>query len=402
MGAIGYIRQSRRADLDVALSYDVQLAAIRRMAAADGLDPDDVTILSDMGRSGAGGKERLRPAYQELLAAIDRGAVTHVYALTMSRVARSLTELSRFYDLCVKHGIRVRFDKEGEIRFDTPDGKLRANIIGSVYEFERDLAVERAKDNAKERRRRGERMGRAPYGDKPGESIEAVIAAYRKAGSYNGAAVELNNQQIATRLGRPWTGTSVRVVVARHAPGEAPRAPKRGAKATSPFMLYRMLRCPYDRRMLTGSRDGRGDRDVVYRCHGAEGDPAHPRPYRIRERAVLEWLPAEYETYAERVMPKAIERAGDEDRRAALEDQRRAVGDALTVRAYTVQEAAAKIATIEAELEALDDAASILEVPAMDWTWPAGDIRKVLIALAEAIDLDDAFRPARVAWRIAA
>ena len=33
MTAIGYIRQSRRADLDVALSYDAQLVAIQRLAA---------------------------------------------------------------------------------------------------------------------------------------------------------------------------------------------------------------------------------------------------------------------------------------------------------------------------------------------------------------------------------
>ncbi|MGZ6328963.1 MAG: hypothetical protein ACXWN2_09690, partial [Candidatus Limnocylindrales bacterium] len=66
MTAIGYIRQSRRADLDLALSYDSQLAAIHRLAQRDGIARDQITILADMGRSGGRGKERLRAGYQSL------------------------------------------------------------------------------------------------------------------------------------------------------------------------------------------------------------------------------------------------------------------------------------------------------------------------------------------------
>lgn len=104
MTAIGYIRQSRRADLDVALSRYSQLAAIQRMATADGVD---VQIMEDLGRSGGRGKERLRPAYQQLLSAIEAGGVDAVYAISLTRLARSTSELIRVADLAQDHGVRL-------------------------------------------------------------------------------------------------------------------------------------------------------------------------------------------------------------------------------------------------------------------------------------------------------
>ena len=54
-----------------------------------------------------------------------------------------------------------------------------ANIVAAIAlfaAFVRDMAVEAAIENAEERRRRGERMGRIPYGDRPGDQPDKVIA----------------------------------------------------------------------------------------------------------------------------------------------------------------------------------------------------------------------------------
>lgn len=397
MTAIGYIRQSRRADLDVALSYDSQLGAILRMAERDGITPDSVRILTDMGRSGAGGKERLRAGYQEVLEALNSGSVDVIYALSLTRLARSTPELYRVAQLAQERGVRLSFAKEGLLDPTTPLGKAQFGMMAVFAEFERDLAVERAKDNAAVRRARGQRMGRVPYGDRPGDVPDAVVAAWREAGSLNGAALLLNERKVPSHLGRAWNGTSVRLIVQRHAPGLLPRHTARGVKPSSPFLLYRLLRCSCGTTM-TASRDGRGNRDVVYRCHAADSRPEHHRPYRIREAAVLPWIQAE----AARFRPdwSVLRSAGADEERARLEDQRRAVGDAVVIRALTLAEAEVRIAAIEDRLATLDDRVVVRELPSIDWTKPPAVVNKVLRAFWRSVDLDEQMRPVRADWRV--
>lgn len=410
MSAIGYIRQSRRADLDVALSYDSQLAAIHRLAQRDGIDPSDVRILADMGRSGAAGKERLRPAYRELLSAISaNGHGTTVYALSMSRLARSLDELRRVYAIAAERGVRIVFDKEGEIAFGSAVGKLHATLVGAVYEFERELAVDRARENVRVRRDRGERMGRLAYGQRPGEDLGAVLAAYREAGSYNGAATLLNDRDVPawrrtrspgtideTRAGR-WTGTSVRLVVQREAPELAPEHPRRGVagKGGVSFVLGGLLTCSCGRRM-TGYHHKSG-RLVRYKCHGAETDRAHPRPYSVNESAVLPWVMEE----AARVrLPESVSTAETSRRRDALEAQRAHVTRLALVPGVDLATVQAQLGAIDSELAGLDVAASVVDVPTIDWTWPTEAVNSVLRTFWSNVVMDEGMTPSRADWRL--
>jgi DNA invertase Pin-like site-specific DNA recombinase len=398
MRAVGYIRQSRRADLDVALSYDSQLNAIRRMAERDGIDPEAVTILADMGRSGGSGKERQRAAYQELLAGIADGSIGTIYALSMSRLARSVKELLRVYEAAADHGIRIVYDKEGEARFDTPDGKMRATILAAVYEFERDLSVERARDNVRIRRARGDQMGRIPYGSKPGEDPEVVADAYRATGSLNGAAMKLNADGLPSPLGRLWSGTGVRMVLQRHAPEILPRRTTKGAKPSAPFYLYRLLRC-HCGRLLTASRDLRQpNKQIVYRCHAASVIPDHG-PYRLTEGAILPWVKAE----AARLRTPDGVQLGERnaERRAELEEDRRRLGVRYQARELTDDEYHVSVGSIDSHLEGLIDQEQAVEIPAIDWTWPAKELNAALRALWEYIELDATMRPVRAKWRVA-
>lgn len=401
MKAIGYIRQSRRADLDVALSYDAQLAAIHKLAERDGLDPDFVRILADMGRSGAAGKESKRSGYLEVVAAVAAGDVDAVYALSMTRLARSTVELYKLAASAATSGVRLVFSKEGTLDPGSPIGKAQFGLMAVFSEFERDLAVERAKDNVAERRKRGDRMGRIPYGDRPGDRPDLVVAAFRDGGSLSAAALDLNERHIRSHLGRDWTPPAVRLVVSRYAPELLPRRVSRGVKPVSPFRLFRLLRC-HCGRLMTASRDGRGTRDVVYRCHSANVTPGHG-PYRVQEGDVLPWIKAEAGRFNARKEGDLAERAERaEADRQRLEDQRRAVGDALVLRAYTPEMAAAKVAEIEAALTALDEERIVTEIPAgIDWDgWDAKTINTVLSTYWTAVNLGPDLMPVGAEWRL--
>jgi len=403
--ALGYIRQSRRADLDVALSYDVQEAAIRRLAQRDGIDPANVRILADMGRSGAAGKEAKRPGYLEVVNAIDSGAIDTVYALSMTRLARSTVELYKLAALAAAHGVRLTFEKEGTMDPTSAMGKLQFGMMSTVAEFERDLAVERARGNVAERRARGERMGRLPYGEARGDDPAAVVAAYQEARSVNGAAKILNAGRLRTRLGRAWEGTTVRNIVARHAPELLPVRTARGVKAASPFLLFRLLRCPCGQ-IMTASRDRRPNRDVVYRCHRADARGDHPRPYRVQEAAVLPWIKDEIGRLR---LPETVEMAGDEAERGRLGDRRDGIGDAYAAGAYgPVGSSPAKaklterLAEIDAAMDELDTRNRALQVPAVDWDWPPAALNTALRSLVAYVELDTSMRPVRAEWRLPA
>ena len=243
MTSIGYIRQSRRADLDVALSPESQRAAIRRLAQADGIDPDSVQILSDLGRSGAAGKERFRAGYLDIRRMIDAGGLDTIYAVSLTRLARSMFELASLAQISVDHKVRLVFEKEGIYDPNDPGRKAFFGMASVFSEFERDLSVQRARDNIAVRRSRGDRMGRLPYGDKPGEDPALVLAAFQDGGSFHAAARILNAAKVPTSLGRQWSRSSVSHVLGRRYPDALPERTQIGRRERPPFVLFHLIRC---------------------------------------------------------------------------------------------------------------------------------------------------------------
>lgn len=399
MKAIGYIRQSRRADLDVALSPEQQRTDILRLAANDALAADEVTIFSDLGRSGGQGKERLRSGYRQVIEAIEAGGVHTVYAKALTRLARSVTELYRVLRIAQQQGTKIHTAKEGVMDPSTPIGKAQFGMLAVFAEFERDLAVERARDNVAARRARGERMGRAPYGERPGEDAAVVVRAFERSRSLNGTARWLNEQLIPSPLGRLWSGSGVRGVLQLHAAHLLPRRTTHGVKPSSPFVLYRLLRCPCGR-LLTASRDGRNNREPVYRCHAADADPAHQRPYRVRESQVMPWIRSEAGRLHTPDQVAVV--AADAAQREALLAQRERLGLAFTDGLLTREAAKAKADAIDAALSRLDDIEAVIDIPTIDWDWEPQALNAVLHALFESIELGPDMLPVRAVWRVPA
>jgi len=394
MTSIGYIRQSRRADLDVALSYDAQFVAIQKLAAGA-----PVEILKDMGRSGGRGKEYLRAGYQELLHRIEAGECSAVFALNLTRVARSVPELYRFMALAKEHAVRIVTVKEGVLDPTTATGKLTFGVYALLAEFVRDLAVESAAENIAVRRARGDRMGRLPYGDKPGEDPARVLAAYLEGKSLAQAARILNAAAVPSSLGRQWSRSAVSHVLERRYPYALPERTPIGRRERPPFVLFHLVRCSC-KTLLTGSRQRwrvGSPWAVIYRCHRAEASAEHPSPRMVPEGRVLDFVKAEV---ARLVVPEAVEMAANAEDAEHLQAERERVMFQHQHGWITDAAAEAAMVEIEARADALRATETIVAIPEIDWTWNAVDLNSILTALFVEIQMDEKMRPVEAVWRL--
>ena len=401
MGAIGYIRQSRRADQDAALSRSEQLEAIRRLAERDGRDPAAVEIHEDLGRSGGAGKERHRPGYLAVVAAVEGGSVDTIYSLSLTRLARSVPELYRLLHLAEEHGVRIVLAHEGPLDPRSPMGRAQFGMMAVFAEFERDLARERARENVAERRARGERMGHPFYGDRPGDDPGRVAAAYREAGTLSGAAAVLNAAGFPAYRGGRWTIRSVRLVLERLAPDELPRNEGKGRRPVPPFMFARLVRCGHKDGFLTGRHWGAS---IGYHCHRAATDRSHPKPAHVLERTLIDWAKGEAARFRP---PEAV--VLEQDRQAAARDKlaadRVVIDDMYLANGPTWRnEYRRRLAVLKADEDALDAAEAVrtIAVPqAIDWErWAPEDVNQVLRALWSEVRLDAEMRPVKAEWRV--
>jgi len=392
---VGYLRKSRVTN-DRDLSWATQEQHVRELAAEHG-DADRLLLLSDWNRSGRKGTNG-RPGYHQLVEMIEADRVSAVYSYSLSRLSRSIADFTRLAEACVQRGIPLRLAADKTLDFTTASGRFLVNVLASVAQMEAELAQERSRDTVATRRARGDRIGPSNYGESPGEDVAAIVAAYREAGSVLGAAKLLNVRRIPTRFGRPWSTTPVREILIRV--GAMPLRSRPGVKAAAPFFLYRLLRCHCGRTM-TGSRYRNGSDPVytTYRCIGGRTDVEHRRQS-ISERLLLPWVKAEAARF--RIPVTHVEvRERDERARLALEERRRRVISNFEDALIDKPERDAKILAIAEQMERMESADRLVEVPAaIDWTWPPEQVNAVLRALWERVELGLDLMPARFAWRV--
>lgn len=148
-----YARQS--VDKKDSLSIEGQIDYCKRFAG------DDARIFSDSGYSG---KNMNRPAFAELISAIEAGGIRKLYVYRLDRFSRSIADFSRLWELLEKHGVQFNSVTEN---FDTssPMGRAMLNIILVFAQLERETTALRVKDNYIHRASLGAWPGGpAPYG----------------------------------------------------------------------------------------------------------------------------------------------------------------------------------------------------------------------------------------------
>ena len=152
MNAI-YARQS--IDKKDSLSIEGQIALCKRLSG------DDALIFQDKGYSG---KNMRRPAFQELMKAVEAGRIRKIFVYRLDRFSRSIADFSRLWETLEHYG--VEFNSVTE-QFDTssPIGRAMLNIVLVFAQLERETTAERVKDNYIHRFRLGAWPGGpAPYG----------------------------------------------------------------------------------------------------------------------------------------------------------------------------------------------------------------------------------------------
>ena len=401
MPAYAYLRKSSVHDPSREVSHHVQEASVRELAKRHHDNGKTLVLLSDWDKSGRLGADK-RPGYRALLNALESGQCTAVYSYSLSRLGRSVPELSRLIADCDKRGVPVRIAVDA-VDTSTASGRLLTHVLASVAAFEADVASERVRGAHAAKLARGEKIGTAKeYGDKPGEDAAAVLAAFRETGSYSGAARILNEQGHKPRNGRAWWPSSVRVIVRRLDRSVASQRPSRGYHVGgSDFALARLLRCPTCGTRLTGTRDrldGKNKGRVRYACRLGTVTP-HPR-ISVSEHLIM---PAIREEAGHLLTPEQVEAATDDTgQRAELDARRLRILDLYEAGHIDRAEREKRLEAIADKLSRLDSARMIYAMPSsIDFDRAPRKVNDVLRAIFDRIDLDPAtFQPVAFAWTV--
>ncbi len=396
MTAYAYLRRSVIHQGVHTDSPQTQEDAVRDLAARHG--HQQLVILSDWDKSGKLSREK-RPGYDGLLSAIESGAATAVYSYSLSRLGRSVKELSALFDLCAGQGVPLRIVAD-VIDTSTASGRMTANILASVAQFESEVASERQKARNTSKRSRGESLATIkPYGGADGEDAQVVLDAFREVGSYSGAAKLLNGRKIKPRNGRAWWPSAVRVVVRRMDPSVEAMLPTRDYRRGSDFILAKLLTCPTCGSRLSGTRDrldGPNRGRVRYACRLGTVTP-HPR-ITVSEHLILSAIREE----ADRLRtPQQLEITTDVGERQRLEDRRARILDLYESGDINKQEKAERLEGVHAAMRKLDATRMMTAVPTIDWDTEPRKLNAVLRALFSGVTLDPAtFQPIAFEWRL--
>ena len=171
MNAI-YARQS--IDKKDSLSIEGQIELCKKHAG------EDVVVYKDKGFSG---KNTNRPAFMELMEAIEAGKIKKIYVYRLDRISRSISDFSRIWEILEKQGVQFQSVTE---QFDTstPMGRAMLNIVITFAQLERETTADRVRDNYIHRFATGAWPGGpAPYGfdisrvkDQSGKSVSVLAA----------------------------------------------------------------------------------------------------------------------------------------------------------------------------------------------------------------------------------
>lgn len=390
---VAYIRRSvaRRGDPgDV--SREFQTEKVRALANGDGAALR--IIDGDWGKSAATDKVDQRLAFLSMLDAIERGDVSHVYAYSPDRLARSVEWSARLVNICRRAGVGIT-TTAGTVAPDDPAARAMFHMLAVMNETALDEMERKAKASVESRARRGDVLGQRPYGEvrtlKSGDVVgkdenpALVVAAFREAGSYFGAARLLNERGVPARSGRQWYPRTVQRIVNREDRSTVPLGQRRGVRARGSLLFSNLLVCHCGARMGQTTSQYWAPK---YRCPNGVADTDHPRPYMIAEPRLIDAMKAEagrlrvpYDDLAE------VE--GDKAKRAALaaksERWIEQYGEGLIDKATRD----ARLAQVAEAVKALDLAEAVRAIPpTIDWenATPA-EINAVLRTIWDHVEL---------------
>lgn len=204
----GYIRVSTEAQVASGLGMDAQREKIQHYADSKGWD---ILWFVDEGRSA---KSMDRPALQAALAQLHpkHRVVQGIVVARLDRLSRSVHDFSGILQTAAARKWAVIALDLG-IDTSTPTGKLVANVVVSVAEFERELIGERTSAAMQIAKSRGQRFG---FPSALPQTTGDRLLVLRRTLTLAAAAEALNAEGHTTATGAPWSVNTVAKGQKRH------------------------------------------------------------------------------------------------------------------------------------------------------------------------------------------
>jgi DNA invertase Pin-like site-specific DNA recombinase len=204
--AIGYTRVSTG---DQQYGIGAQKDAIRQAADARGWQ---VEWVEEPARSG---KNLDRPKLQAALAELAAGHADVLVVSRLDRLSRSLLDFTSLVRRSQQEGWALVVLNPA-LDLSTSEGRLVANILVSLAEFERELIGARIREGLAEAKRRGKRLGRTQRVSP--EVARRIIRERELGASLHEIARGLNKDGVPTaRGGHEWYAATIRGVLTAHA-----------------------------------------------------------------------------------------------------------------------------------------------------------------------------------------
>jgi len=217
--AVAYLRVSGKGQVD-GDGFPRQSETASKYAERNGLE-----IVDEYKDEGISGTSELagRPGLAALLDRIESNGVRIVLVESATRLARDLFVQEVLLNEFRKLGVTVvECDGGNDLTDnDNPTAKMTRQILGAVAEFEKEVTVLKLRASRERIRRSGERCeGRKPYGFHPNEKpvVALMMKLFRKPRkdkrlSFAKIAQVLNDLDLVSRTGKPWSATVVMRII---------------------------------------------------------------------------------------------------------------------------------------------------------------------------------------------
>ena len=149
-----------------------QLADLKRWVEQDAAGAPVVWY-----RDKASGKTMDRPGWNRLAVAVEAGAVSRVVVWRLDRLGRTAKGLTALFDEWSRRKVNLISLREG-IDLATPSGRMVANVLASMAQFETEVRGERVAAGLDAARSKGVKLGR-PRSAGAGTAIK-VTADHRR------------------------------------------------------------------------------------------------------------------------------------------------------------------------------------------------------------------------------
>lgn len=221
-----YIRVSTIKQAEEGYSLDAQRSRLDGYCRAQGWTVEDKHVYIDAGISG---KTTDRPAYRDMLQAVEKDGLGRVVAIKMDRFSRSVRDFLELLDYCENHNCAVVSLGES-IDTSTPIGRMMITVIAAVAEMEKDTIKERLMSGRAQKATQGGHAGGAiefgysysgednwTINEDQAATVKRIFRLFLRGCTLTRVAAILNKWNLKTARGSRWYPATVRYILSNGA-----------------------------------------------------------------------------------------------------------------------------------------------------------------------------------------